>query len=265
MALSFINNLVSKAQTSGVSGNCTTPPKNNAQNNSFNKLFSPPQSMTGNLSNIVGRLTQTISTPGSGVGVGNLAQSVIQLKMNEISQVGNLATGALSTVTGGLGGAGSTAGLGNLGNVVTGALSTVTGGLGGAGSTMGLGNLGNVLSNVTGNVQGSTVTAGGPQSGLMGLGNSLSANNTGMLGVGGLVGGAASAVGTAAGGVAQGTHHLAERIIDFSGLGPVFGPLVDDTIIHPLLWDPLSMITGTDVSKHPEGVADVSNPLNVDR
>lgn len=377
MALSFVNNLVGKLPTESMSNKCTIPTAQ-VKSNNFGKAFTLPQALTGNLSNIASRLTQTISSgigsnAGLGSGVANLGQALAQLKLNQIAQVGNLATGALSTVTGGLGGASANGGLGNIGNVVTGALSTVTGGLGGtsgvnplgalgnigsvvtntlssvtgsgsgnpvalgnlgnlgnvvtgalsavtgglggAGTPSGLGNIGNVvtgalstvsgglggngglglnnllsglmggvggtnsigtlgglgngitgtLSNLTTNLQGSSVTAGSPQAGMIGLGNSLSANNTGMLGVGGLVGGAASAVGIAAGGVAQGTHHLAERVIDFSGLGPVFGPLVDDTLIHPLLWDPISMATGVDVSKHPEGVPDVSNPLNVKR
>jgi hypothetical protein len=113
--------------------------------------------------------------------------------------------------------------------------------------------------------QPTTVTTSTPNtgSGLVGVGTSMAEGNVGMLGVSGLLGGALAAVGTAAGGLAQGAHHLAENTISFTGAGSLFGPLVDDPIIHPLLWDPLSTITGVDVSKHPAGVADVSDPLNV--
>lgn len=69
--------------------------------------------------------------------------------------------------------------------------------------------------------------------------------------------------GSLLGGLAQGVHSLAEYTVGALGLQSIFGPLVDDPIIHPLLWDPLSRITGYDVSKHPSGVDDVSDPLGI--
>lgn len=77
---------------------------------------------------------------------------------------------------------------------------------------------------------------------------------------GGLLG---PGLGTLVGSAAQGLHGIAEEIINATGLGGIFGPLIDDPIIHPLLWDPISLITGYDVSKHPSNVPDVSDPLGV--
>ena len=99
---------------------------------------------------------------------------------------------------------------------------------------------------------GGTVTSGtttGSNSG-----SSSTSGSGGLLGPG---------LGSLVGGIAQGAHGLAENLINATGLGGIFGPLIDDPIIHPLLWDPISMLTGFDVSKHPEGVADVSDPLGV--
>ncbi len=69
-----------------------------------------------------------------------------------------------------------------------------------------------------------------------------------------------SVVGSAAGEV----HALAEEVIAATGLGSLFAP-IDAAVVHPILWDPISLLTGYDVSKHPAGVADVSNPLGVQR
>lgn len=58
------------------------------------------------------------------------------------------------------------------------------------------------------------------------------------------------------GGIFKTVHHIAEFAIDLTGLQPLFAP-IDAAIIHPLLWDPLSAITGVDVADHPEGIPDV--------
>ena len=71
-------------------------------------------------------------------------------------------------------------------------------------------------------------------------------------------------LGSLLGGLATGVHHTAENLIAATGLGSLFAP-IDDAIIHPILWDPISMVTGYDVSSHPAGVANVSNPLGVNR
>lgn len=71
-------------------------------------------------------------------------------------------------------------------------------------------------------------------------------------------------LGSVLGGVATGVHHTAENLISATGLGGLFAP-IDDAIIHPILWDPISMLTGYDVSSHPSGVTNVSNPLGVKR
>ncbi len=71
-------------------------------------------------------------------------------------------------------------------------------------------------------------------------------------------------LGSLFGGLATGVHHTAENLISATGLGGLFAP-IDDAIIHPILWDPLSRVTGYDVSSHPNGVANVSNPLGVNR
>jgi len=71
-------------------------------------------------------------------------------------------------------------------------------------------------------------------------------------------------LGSAVGGLASGVHQFAEKAISATGLGSAFAP-IDDAVIHPLLWDPISKATGVDVSKHPEGVKDVSNPLGAKR
>lgn len=63
--------------------------------------------------------------------------------------------------------------------------------------------------------------------------------------------------------VAQEVYGIAEKVIQTTGLGSIFGPLVDDPIVHPLLWDLVSRLMGYDVSKHPEGVPDVSDPLGM--
>ncbi len=76
--------------------------------------------------------------------------------------------------------------------------------------------------------------------------------------------GGSNAIGSTVGGLAQGVHGLAEKAISATGLGSAFAP-IDDAIIHPVLWDPISRATGVDVSKHPEGVPDVSNPLGAKR
>lgn len=69
-------------------------------------------------------------------------------------------------------------------------------------------------------------------------------------------GGSSAASGTAAGNLFKSLHATAERAIDAAGLQPAFGP-IDAAVVHPLLWDPLSAITGTDVSDHPAGIKDV--------
>lgn len=71
-------------------------------------------------------------------------------------------------------------------------------------------------------------------------------------------------LGSFAGGAAQTAHHAAETVIHGSGLGSFFEP-IDDAVVHPLLWDPISKATGVDVSSHPGGVNDVSNPLGLKR
>ena len=71
-------------------------------------------------------------------------------------------------------------------------------------------------------------------------------------------------LGSLLGGLATGVHHTAENLISATGLGGLFAP-IDDAIIHPILWDPISMLTGYDVSSHPSGVTNVSNPLGVKR
>ena len=108
----------------------------------------------------------------------------------------------------------------------------------GGGQASGGGITGNLLSGITG-------------------GNANQGSNSGNSGI------LPESLGQPLGMAAQGVHGLAEKAIQATGLGSVFGPLVADPIIHPLLWDPISMLTGYDVSKHPGGVEDVSDPLGV--
>lgn len=53
--------------------------------------------------------------------------------------------------------------------------------------------------------------------------------------------------------MAQGLHALAEITISLLGLQPIFS-IIDKPVIHPLLWEPLSMLTGVDVDAHPAGL-----------
>ena len=50
--------------------------------------------------------------------------------------------------------------------------------------------------------------------------------------------------------VLQGVHAVAEGILATTGLQPVFS-LIDEPIIHPLLWSPLAALTGVPVDEHP--------------
>jgi len=52
---------------------------------------------------------------------------------------------------------------------------------------------------------------------------------------------------------AKGLHAIAEITISTLGLQPVFS-IIDKPVIHPLLWTPLSLITGVDVDSHPAGL-----------
>jgi hypothetical protein len=52
---------------------------------------------------------------------------------------------------------------------------------------------------------------------------------------------------------AKGLHAIAEITISTLGLQPIFS-IIDKPIIHPLLWSPLSLITGVDVDSHPAGL-----------
>ncbi len=109
---------------------------------------------------------------------------------------------------------------------------------------------------------GSNNISGGLLGGLLGAKTNLIGNI-----LGGMKGGSSvnnNPIGSVVGGLAQGVHHTAENVIASTGLGSVFAP-VDAAVIHPVLWDPISLVTGVDVSSHPAGVANVSNPLKVPR
>ena len=67
--------------------------------------------------------------------------------------------------------------------------------------------------------------------------------------------------GNSLGEMARGLHSVAEGFVIGTGSDPWFGP-IDEAIIHPLLWEPLSMITGEDVSAHPEGLSNVEGRPN---
>lgn len=56
------------------------------------------------------------------------------------------------------------------------------------------------------------------------------------------------------GGALTYTHWTAEMLVDTVGLQPVLG-IVDKPIIHPLLWTPLSKMTGCPVNSHPPQLA----------
>ena len=64
--------------------------------------------------------------------------------------------------------------------------------------------------------------------------------------------------------ILKGVHGIAETAINMTGLGKLFEP-IDKHIIHPILWDPLSALTNYDISDHPDGINDVTNPLDVNR
>jgi|GEM_PF-2503539 hypothetical protein len=55
------------------------------------------------------------------------------------------------------------------------------------------------------------------------------------------------------GSMAKGLHALAEITISTLGLQPIFS-IIDKPVIHPLLWEPLSLLTGVDVDEHPPGL-----------
>lgn len=55
------------------------------------------------------------------------------------------------------------------------------------------------------------------------------------------------------GSMAKGLHALAEITISTLGLQPIFS-IIDKPVIHPLLWEPLSMLTGVEVDEHPLGL-----------
>jgi len=55
------------------------------------------------------------------------------------------------------------------------------------------------------------------------------------------------------GSMAKGLHALAEITISTLGLQPIFS-IIDEPVIHPILWEPLSMLTGVDVDEHPPGI-----------
>lgn len=154
----------------------------------------------------------------------------------ETSGAGSLGglDGLLSAKAGLLGGGSSGGGsLGGLGGLLDAKANLLSGLLGG-GSNGGSGIINGLLGNIKGSTDGSS-----------------SHGSSSLGGLGGLVGGAAQSV-----------HGLAENLISATGLGPAFAP-IDDAIIHPILWDPLSKITGVDVSKHPEGIPDVSDPHGI--
>ncbi len=124
-----------------------------------------------------------------------------------------------------------------------------------------------LANNLTGNVLNTGTGSAIDSAALMALLNTMGGSNvansgataqTSATGTGNGVLGAV--VGSAAGEV----HALAEEVIAATGLGSLFAP-IDAAVIHPILWDPISLLTGYDVSKHPAGVADVSNPLGVQR
>jgi hypothetical protein len=49
------------------------------------------------------------------------------------------------------------------------------------------------------------------------------------------------------GGVATMAHTIAETVIKTAGISTLFAP-IDAAIVHPLLWNPLTAITGVDVA-----------------
>lgn len=46
-------------------------------------------------------------------------------------------------------------------------------------------------------------------------------------------------------------HHSVENIISGLGLAPLTSHF-DHTVVHPLLWTPISKLTGVDVDTHPD-------------
>lgn len=109
----------------------------------------------------------------------------------------------------------------------------------------------------------------GSKAGLLsGLFNSLSGGlGGGSTSASGFSGYGACSKGSGAGGfgqIAKQVHYLAEKAIDSTGMGKAFAP-IDKAVIHPLIWDPISKSTGVDVSSHPKGIPNVTNPLGVQR
>ncbi|MGF1643412.1 MAG: hypothetical protein ACFCUJ_07185 [Thiotrichales bacterium] len=92
--------------------------------------------------------------------------------------------------------------------------------------------------------------------GLLGGGSGSSGGASGNGARGACTSGESSGAGSAAGNFFKGVHATAEKAIDAAGLQSAFAP-IDAAVVHPLLWDPLSAATGTDVSDHPEGIKDV--------
>ncbi|SEB01508.1 hypothetical protein SAMN05660964_03148 [Thiothrix caldifontis] len=125
-----------------------------------------------------------------------------------------------------------------------------------------LGAKSNLINNLLGGIGGGSTGVG---QGSSNCGNYGGQGGSSCGGYGGSAGSSSSnGLGSAVGGLASGVHQFAEKAISATGLGGAFAP-IDDAIIHPLLWDPISKATGVDVSKHPEGIKDVSNPLGVER
>lgn len=112
----------------------------------------------------------------------------------------------------------------------------------------------NLVSNLLGGITGGN--SGGSENGNNSCGSCAAGGSSSSAGQG------YGPVGKVAGELASGVHQTAETVISATGLGGLFSP-IDKAVVHPLLWDPISLATGYDVSKHPAGVPDVTDPLGV--
>ncbi|MCL2161846.1 MAG: hypothetical protein FWH56_08215 [Betaproteobacteria bacterium] len=63
---------------------------------------------------------------------------------------------------------------------------------------------------------------------------------------------------TGIGTVLKGVHTVAEGLLSTLALQPIFS-VIDEPIIHPLLWSPLGFLTGVPVAEHPDRLGSTDN------